>query len=279
MLENIASLAEQFDYSEVMGRMAKMARLLKELGVPWEAWQWPIDDPAYRARLATFMRVKGDIFGPYGVARLALGDDLITPEEIVAKRKPEAEEGKEVAPLVYTSEQLASFQQTVERLPLDYLKRLVESNYMLVAGPPKRENLLGVRDLDASLFCTQQGGWYADDEQKFSRNEFVESCWHAIRKDHVPDSTYKYFREQKGLRASDEHMPTAVRVAWTDTTYFKVRGIRLHNGVWVFTSSVAVYGDHVSVRYDSGGFDVDYYTDDSRFNDLGGSVSLEVPNA
>ena len=274
MPENIASLVEKLSYSEVLGRAAKLARLLEDLGVPWEAWQWPIDDLAFRARLANYWRARGDIFAPYGIARLVLGDDLITPEEITDKRKSEPkEEGQEVVPLVYAPDQLVCFRRTLEALPLDYLKWLVEHNYVLVAGPPEPKNLLGVRELDASLFRSQQGGWYAGDEQKFSRDELAEAVWHAIRKDHVPNSTSKPYDKQCGLLLPEEQVPTAVKVAWVDTTYAKVRGVCLHNNIWVRTSSVTADRGRVYVRSRSDGFSVSYGTDDSASSDIGVSAS------
>lgn len=274
---NIASLAEQFSYSKVLGRAAKLARLLEDLGVPWEAWQWPIDDPAFCARLGNLWRVRGDIFAPYGIARLALGDDLVTPEEIMDKRKPT--EGQEVIPLVYAPDQLATFRRTLEALSLDYLKWLVEHNYVLVAGPPEPKDLLGVCELDASLFYTAEGGWYAGDEQEFSRNELAEVVWHAIRKDHVPNSTSKPYPDQRGLLLPEEQVPTAVKVAWVDTTYSKVRGVCLHHNIWVRTSSLTATRDCVYVRSHSDGFYVSHCTDDYAGSLTGVSASREVPKA
>ena len=205
--------------------------------------------------------------------------NLSTPEEITAKRKPEPKkEGQEVVPLVYATDQLDYFRRTLEALPLDYLKCLVEDNYVLVAGPPEPKNLLGVRELDASLFCTPEGGWYAGDEQEFSRDEMAEVVWHAIRKDHVPNSISEPYEKQCGLLLPEEQVPTAVKVAWVDTTYAKVRGVRLHNGIWVRTSSVTADRGRVYVRSYSDGFVVSGFGVHA-VGDVGVSASREVPNA
>lgn len=284
MSDDIASLAEKWSYSEVLGRVAKLARLLEGLGVPWEAWQWPIDDPAFRARLASYWQARGDIFAPYAVARLALGDDLITPEEIMAKRKPEPQKGKEIVPLVYTPDQLATFQRTLAALSLDYLKWLVEHNYALVAGPPESKNLLGVRKLDYSLFSDVASRWYNEAEQKFSREEEAEVVWHAIRKDHVPDSTDDMTYTAKcDLLLPEEQVSTAVKVAWVCTTYAKVRGVCLHKGVWVLTSSRGAKYPRcepyrVIVMSDLGRFRLDSISDRCS-RTYGVVTSREVPNA
>lgn len=231
-------------------------------------------DDAFRQRAARFMLAGGYTSANEQMARLLLGDDLITPAEVIAKRQPVPREGQEIEPLIYTAEQLEFIYTTVP--PLEVLVWYRDHNYGLVPLPPRKLNLLAIRDLKPIVFCTSEGGWYAGDEQEFSRNEVVEitdTGWLAIRKDAVPKSTRKAYEQQCGLLLPEEHVPQAVQVAWFDTLFAEVRDVRLHQDVWVRTSSVTANGRRVCVRYNSDGFNVSYSSDDVIDSNLGVSAS------
>ncbi|MFA5359026.1 MAG: hypothetical protein WC310_04395 [Patescibacteria group bacterium] len=62
--------------------------------------------------------------------------------------------------------------------------------------------------------------------------------WLALRKDGVPDSRFKTYKEQRRLLLFKERVPSMEEVIWGIGTYFDVRGIRLMNeGYCVRTSS------------------------------------------
>lgn len=75
--------------------------------------------------------------------------------------------------------------------------------------------------------------------------------WLEIRKEEVPNSFSKTWKEQQDLITEDEYVPNAPTVSYAVTAYYKVRGIYLLRGKYVRTSSVSADGSHVIV----GGFD------------------------
>ena len=232
------------------------------------------DDDDFRQRAVRFMLAGGFTSANEQMAQILLGDRFITPQQVVAKCQPVAKEGQEVEPFIYSAEQLAFIQETLP--PLEVLAWYRDHNFGLVPLPPRKLNLLGIRELKPSVFYTAEGGWYAGDEQEFSRNEVVEitdTGWLAIRKDAVPNSTCKTYEQQRALLLPEEHVPQAVQVAWFDTLFAEVRDVRLHQDVWVRTSSVTANRNRVCVGSASDGFSVSCYADDDAGSGIGVSAS------
>src|SRR3989338_7520586 len=84
MSERIVSL----DLATVSGRLGSLHRVLQDEGLPWAAFQQPIDDPVLRARLVkNWLAGVPDVTVPYGetpakrsfeIVRTAYSPDLVT---------------------------------------------------------------------------------------------------------------------------------------------------------------------------------------------------------
>jgi len=171
----------------------------------------------------------------YELACAILGNDFIAPADVTRVRG-----------LAYSRTHLLSFRKTLPSR--EVLEWLSSNDYMLVAGPPRALSLLDVRTLNDALFYSKNGkGWYASDDEHFSRNDTVSSVWLALRKSPVPDSTNKTWSEQQALLGSDERIPNVAEAAWGLTTYKEVRGVYLMDNIWVRVSSVHSGGRRVRV--------------------------------
>ena len=196
----------------------------------------------------------------YDLVRTILGNDFISPEEIMKSRKG----------ITYTDEQLSQFGETVPAQEI--LEWCRDNNYMLVAGPNHPMSLLEIRNLQNGYFYSKEGGWYAD--QKFSKNDKVETKWYMICKNPVPESTSKNWEEQQALLSEIETTPNAPEFTWAITTYKAVRNIYLFGGIYVRTSSLDSDGDHVHVGdFDDEGLGVDSIWDSLQSSSLGLSVA------
>jgi len=233
--------------SGVIGTLAKLIRLTEKGDVEWSHWQHPTNDVTARRNLAEYLQKgcpkvndNGDVVTsqlPEGheLARLILGDDYITPEEVATAYG-----------VSYTDEQLEHF---ADSLPdTQTILWLRANGYMLIAGPRAEMNLLEVRELDNKLFYSKTEGWWSESNQTFSREDKV-SCgeWLAIRKDEVPNSFSKTWKEQQDLITEVEHVPNASEVSYAVTAYYNVRGTYLLRGKYVRTSSVSAGGYRVHV--------------------------------
>ena len=191
----------------------------------------------------------------YALAQSILGVDFITPEEIA-----------KVSAVVYEKKHLASLHDTIP--PEDVLRWCKENNYAVIAAPPNPINILNVRMLDSSLFYSKSGGWYA--EQRFASENKTGTGWLMIRKDPVPKSTSKNWDEQNKLLSGIERVPSAAEVSWLVTIYFKVRGVRLLENIYIRCSDLDSFGVRVSVGYfDAEGLFVSDDWDDYRSDGLG----------
>lgn len=185
----------------------------------------------------TKQETRVELFG-YELARNILGDDFITPYEVV-----------EVRDLSYSEAQLAAFENTLPSRKV--LEWLGSNDYMLIAGPPTL-SLLGVRNINDTLFNSKndEGGWYATEGEEFSRTDTIGPVWLALRKSVVPNSANKTWDEQQALLGNDERVPNITEVAWGLTTYYEVRGVYLMSNTWVRTFSISK-----GYRINIGGFD------------------------
>jgi hypothetical protein len=259
--------------SGVLGTVAKLIRLTEKEDVEWSHWQHPTNDVTARRNLAEYLQkgcpkvndngevVTNQLPEGHELACLILGDDYITPEEVATAYG----HGK----IAYTDEQLEHFADTLP--DTQTILWLRANGYMLIAGPPTEMNLLEVRELDNKLFYSKTEGWWSESNQTFSREDKV-ACgeWLAIRKDEVPNSFSKTWKEQQDLLSEVEHVPNAPEVSYAVTAYFKVRGIYLLRGKYIRTSSVSAGGSHVVVgRFDEGGLIVNGCWGDDRYDLIG----------
>lgn len=264
--------------SKAFGLFGKLLRTHEDEGVTMAHWQKPIDDINARRNHAEYLKagcpridfdkgtvVQSTLPESEGLARLILGDDLITPEDIEAKTG-----------IRYTEQQKA---HAVETMPTDLetLQAIKADGMMLIFGPSEDLSLLEVRDLDNRLFYSKKDGWYAKSKDSFSRTDKVRGGqWLIIRKTPVDESTSKNWSEQSAMIHQGDRFPNAAEVAYAVTTYKKVRNVYLLKGVYVRTSSVDAVGDRVCVgRFDSEGLDVDDYWAHGRDSRLGVASARE----
>lgn len=285
MSQHIAPLTTEVA-SNVLDTFGKLLRVLEKEGVQWEHLCLPMNDRTARHNLAAFLQAGcpammaanagGAREAPptaappreeYAQAITILGDDFIAPEEVAGAHN-----------CAYTREQLAQFAATVPGK--DVLEWCREKGFMLVAGPPTPLCLFDIREL-CSPFSSGGSGWYAESRQAFSREQKVTMKWLMLRKEPVPGSLGKTWKEQVALLSPVEYVPNAAEVEWAVTTYKAARNIFLLRHVYVRTSSVAAGGIHVGVGYFNAEgwslenpYDNHYYArrdakDDSRRGDRG----------
>lgn len=245
------SLGQVYEFCAEFGRQGGDPDLLQAL----------IENKARMVRAVAIARGDETPKG-YALCTLILGDDFISHEDVA-----------NAYGFHYSDEQVKAFADT---LPDEKTLQWLRSNgYMLVATPPTDTNLLQVRDLDNQLFYSKSEGWYAEDKEKFARDDVVKAGeWLMVRKEPYPDSRRKNWGEQKNLLTEVEHVPNAPEVSYAVTAYYKVRGVYLLKGVYVRTSSVDAGGDRVFVGYfDADGLDVDDCWDGHRSDCIGVSSS------
>jgi len=251
--------------SDVLDFVAKFHRVMEKAGVGRSKLQIPINNRTARRNLAEYLdmgcpRVRGGLVVPannYDLARTILGKDFISPDEIALARQ-----------LTYSDDLLRHFTET---LPSEeVLQWLRENGFVLMAGTPNPMSLLEVRNLNAQLFYTKEGGWYAEPKQKFSLENKVTAEWLMLRKGIVPNSTKKTWDEQQKLLSEVEYVPNTPETTWGETTYKEVRNAWLFPSIYARTSSVDSDGDRVGVGDSAdGGVYVYYRWDGSRYDDLG----------
>lgn len=202
--------------------------------------------------------VKNQLPEGHNLARLILGDDFITPKEVATAYN-----------VTYSDDQLEHFATTFPTL--EKIVWCKSNKAILIPGFVRDLNLLETRELDNKLFRSNTEGWYAEDKQKFSRDDKVTAGeWLMIRKEAVPSSFSKTWKKQQTLITEDEYVPNTSEVSYAITTYYKVRSIYLLRGKYVRTSSVSADGGHVLVGYfDGDGLSVDSYWDDRRYDVIG----------
>lgn len=208
-----------------------------------------------KRRFQTFLR-NGVVFKNNGeVARMILGDDIVFPDEIAEARG-----------LSYTDADLKHFADTMpSEEALCWCK---VNNYAVVAGPPSPMGLLEVRSLKPCHFYLKNSGWY--EKHGFYQNDKAETEWLAICKEPAPNSV----NQNRKYLSKDEQVPNAGEMSWFITTFYRVRGVRLFEKVYVRTSSIASDGLHVHVgRFGERGLDIYYFSGDSHYYDIGVAVS------
>lgn len=193
----------------------------------------------------------------YTLARTILGKDFISPEEVAKTRQ-----------LAYTDEQLAKFGETLPSQSV--LEWLRDNGFILVAGPPRDMSLLDILALHNLYFYSKTDGWYANNSEKFARDDKVASVWVTLRKEPVPGSTSKTWDQQQTLLSEVEVTPNAAATTWAVTTYKAVRNIYLFPNVYVRTSSCGSEGNRVRVGgFDDRGLNVNDYWDHTPDHDFG----------
>lgn len=249
---NQQTVSDESEFEKQLGQLTMFLRVMRQGGLDLrKALQMPVDDLKGRQRLIAYWNAGAPqisiqtILTPgtasaYERARLILGKDFISAEEIALARK-----------LDYSDEQLQMFQNTLPGE--DVLVWLRDNGYTLVAGPPKQMSLLEIRDLNPAYFYVKTGGWY---EQKFSYEDLVQATWLGLRKDIVHNSASLSWDDQQKLITGVERVPNAGEFVWGITTYKAVRGIYLFERMYARTSSVSDGSRVFLGGFDQSGLDV-----------------------
>jgi hypothetical protein len=181
--------------------------------------------------------------GTYEQAAHYLGRDFIPPELLM-----QHPDGDFATHFQYSAEQIFKFASTV---PSVYQLLLAQKGgYMLVAGPIIDTNLIGVRELDRSLFYEEIGWkcWWREDRQTFSQNEMCKgSQWIMIKKGALQNSRSKGWNEQLRLVQSPEFVPNSAEVSYAVSMYRKVHRVNILPNLYVRTSSVCLLGNHIYI--------------------------------
>ncbi|MFO8113007.1 MAG: hypothetical protein R6T92_10910 [Desulfosalsimonadaceae bacterium] len=136
-----------------------------------------------------------------------------------------------------------------------------KDTHILVAILPI--SILTIREMirekvDSKLFYNQT--WYNDED--FAK-EKGKVCWKLIRKNPVPSSISKDWKEQLELIDENEEVPTARAMIYTIAGYYLKMGEKLFEHTYVRTSSTDSDGGYVIVGYfESSGIHAYSYWDD-----------------
>ena len=251
--------------TSVLDTVAKFFRVMQKAGADFTG---PMQSISKRRNLVSYLEMGCPKLGDNGelltlpegheLARLILGNDYITPEEVATAYD-----------VGYTDEQFEHFADTLP--DMDTILWLRINGYMLIAGPPKDMNLLEVRELNNQLFYSKMKGFYAKDNQSYEfatiQTDVVKAGeWLMINKGEYQNSFNKIWDEQKCLLAEIERIPNVSEVGYAVTAYYKIHKIYLLPFYRVRTSSVSKDGYHVEIgKLCGNGLEVGDYKDNLRY--------------
>ena len=236
------SIANQVSPIQILGRAATLLRLLEEEGLPYDAWQIPIDNPAKRRLLVQYWR----------------GMSVFTAAEAVEAPLPgpvyDARTVNELLLLSYIAEQINDFGPPPTALP----------GFLTFFDP-------GWDILHLRRFCKDRGrifanlDWYED--EAFA-NGTERPQYRQIRLEAVADSFKKNFVEQQRLLPENEEVPSARAVCMGMVILFLLNGQRMFEHYYVRCSDKDSDGRRIFVgSFISGGLGVGSGQDDCRRGD------------
>jgi hypothetical protein len=140
--------------------------------------------------------------------------------------------------------------------------------HVLVAGAPLSVNAIR-RIADNDFFLT---GWYSG--EPFANDRKVSVRWYLLRKEPVPESRNKTYNQQIAL-LKEEEVPFACEVTYMVILYWLTHRECLLSNVYMRCQDKDLDHYRVYVGYfDSEGFGVGSYWDDSRRDSLGLGTSV-----
>lgn len=170
-------------------------------------------------------------------ARRFLGDDFFSPEEMMAAYGWH-----------YTEAQLASFGETMPDFKTLFWLR--QNGYVLMAGPPQKQNLVTVCEAHDLRFRDATNEWFDKFDFRFVYNDYLAAGqWLALRKEPYPFSFLESVTGQKKLVQDFQCVPNVAELVFVLTAYYKLRGIHLLADVWVKTSSTDSMDNQAVVGY------------------------------
>ena len=239
---------------QILGKAAKLHRVLREAGLPETALQMPIDDPEMRNRLVRYWLSGGyEATTTQKLAREIMGKNYLGIEEAVTHFgvKPKRGELSTLAEILFT----------------EAILRECKDTHILVAVFPLSINETR-KQYSSSFYNTN---WFV--KESFAK-ERGEVGWHLIRKSEVPNSTSKTWQEQQALLGNNEETPSARVMVYTIVGHYRNTGEKLFGNICVRCSDLVLNGYRVFVGYfDAYGLIVSVYWDDDRGSVIGVSTS------
>ncbi|MBL7045009.1 MAG: hypothetical protein ISR98_00195 [Parcubacteria group bacterium] len=189
------------------------------------------------------------------LARLILGDDYITPEEMA-----------EAYSFNYTEEQLEHFENTLP--DMEKLLQHRQDDSILYPQPSVEQCLV---ELVVMNDFQLEGRWFNEQKQKFAHEDKTSAGgWLSLRKNGYPGSFNETWQTQKELLSEDERVPNVAEAYCGFSAYHKIRGVWLLKNKYLRTLSVSAGGRRVDVGGFGGvGLSVGGYWDGSRGGGLG----------
>jgi hypothetical protein len=135
-------------------------------------------------------------------------------------------------------------------------------------------SVMDVWEKHSQLFFSKSDPWYGKkDEAKWARKR-VKAQWRLLRKDVVPNSFGKDFRNQESLLGKGEKVPAVREMVYMVIGYYLATGEKLFPNYYVRTKSLSGAGSRVNVGYfDSGGLSISYWLDDPYYVGVASSGS------
>ena len=174
----------------------------------------------------------------YGTARALLGEDFISPEDIMDA----------YLELDYDPAQIRALHNALPSK--DVLEWCREHKYIVIAAPPRPLSLIDIHKMDINLIRTGKGSWIEETDEDFYRNELVMGKWLIIRSEPAPHSLNKNEEQQEKIPGEGEYIPTVAEMAWVIAAFYRVRGhARLFEHHIVRTSSHDEGGDALFIGH------------------------------
>ncbi len=160
-----------------------------------------------------------------------------------------------------------NLEQTIALSNISFAEELLEqakNNYILVAMPPGI-SIFALRDMLSLRFrknIIAKQHWYKKETFAWANGE-TDWNWWFVRKDILPNSTFRTFHKQKALLGKNQKMPSARLLIYTVITYFIHTGEFLFKEKFARTSSPVWFDNHVRVGFfdDQEGLSIGYCSD------------------
>ena len=171
------------------------------------------------------------------LARLILGDDFISPQEIADAS------GNRIK---YNEEQLQRYKNTIPSEEILLCCR--DQGYLLIPGPPCSMPLHGIQQLYPEAFYRnlwkkandkKTKEWYEHEGQNFFSKDAVNPGWIVISKGIIPESLNKSWFEQPEILSCRERIANGAESAWAFLNYRAIRDETLFSEAQVRTSSTS----------------------------------------
>jgi hypothetical protein len=236
------TVSTKFLPSHIKGFVERvLSDALEEVGIDNEAFLRLIQhERGFREHVRSGLRTYSSRVPNYGLARTMLGENFISPREVMLARN-----------IVYTHKQFSLFDDTAPQpATIEWCR---DNGFILIPGPNRPMSLLEIRDLNPEYFSKRffyERDWLPD-VAPFAHDDKVGVGWLAFRKEAIFGSDMKGWEDQLSLVSRGESVPNIAEVAWCIATYKAVRGIRLYPNVFVRTSSIDTRGSRACIGNDS----------------------------